>query len=98
VFDGLIALVTWFAGLFNPPPLVSLSQGEKILRSFLVALSLFAACIAVATLGAIGLYLIGQAREILNDQKALAGMGIVAVAIVGDALCVRAVLAIKRSA
>jgi len=98
VFEAGNIIVSWFNHLFNPPPLVSLSQGQKIARSFLVALSLFVCCIAVATFGAVGLYLTGQARAMASDQTTMAGLEIVAIALVGDALCLRAVLAIKRGA
>ena len=96
VFSGWNFLISWFAHLFNPPLLNSLSQWQRIVRSFLVALSLFVLCIAVATLGATFLYVAGHARALVNDQTTVAGLGIVLVAVIGDTLCFRALLAIKR--
>ena len=98
MFNGQSALVLWFAHLFNPPPLTTLTRSQKIARSFLVALTLFACCIAVATLAAVALYLAGHAHEMAKDRTTVAGVEIIFIAAIVNALCLRAILTIKRSA
>ena len=50
----------------------------------------------MATLGSTFLYVSGQVRPLANDQTTVASFGIILVAVIGDTLCFRALLAIKR--
>jgi hypothetical protein len=95
--DGGMALVSWLANLFNPPPLGSMNRGQKVGRICLVALTLFFGCVVAAILGTLGLWMAGQARAAMQVPTGLEGMTIVVVGLMGNILCLRTLLAIRRN-
>jgi hypothetical protein len=97
MFNGRNALVTWFANLFNPPPLAAMNQGQKMARIFLVALTLVLLCIVAAVFAASVLVLAGRAQEMMSEPTALAGTEILFVGALGSALCWRTLLMVSRS-
>jgi hypothetical protein len=83
--------------LFNPPPLESMSIAQKTGRVFFLSISLVIACIVFAMLGAIGLYVMEQGRELGNTPQFYNGCVIILLGVAVNAACVFVLLQIKKA-
>jgi uncharacterized Tic20 family protein len=98
VINQSITILVWLINLFDPPPLASMSQAQKIGRIFLVTITLVISCILTAMLVTVGIFVIERARDLLGSvPKLLDDLGIIFVSMVVNAICVIVLLEIKKT-
>jgi uncharacterized membrane protein YidH (DUF202 family) len=90
-------ILAWLVNLFDPPPLSSMSFGQKAGRILLLSATLVVGSILVAMLGALGLFVMERGREMGSAPEFLQGAGIILIGIVVNATCVVVLVHIKRA-
>lgn len=98
-YDRLMTPVELFLRLFNPPPLESLTVGQKIGRIFLITVSLTILCIFTAVMLALILYTIHAVPILWSDSKSIGFkhlLAIISASAMVNTLCVLALLQIKK--
>jgi hypothetical protein len=96
LFETTLGLVLWTANVFNPPPLASMNQRQKVARIVLVASTLFLVCLVAAILCSFALVLVGGVRAVMSEPTALAGAEIILIGALGNVVCWRTLLAVAR--
>jgi hypothetical protein len=90
------SILKWLLNLFDPPPLKSMTIGQKVGRVLLLSGTLVIGSILVAMLGALGLYLIERGKEMRDTPEFYKGIIIILTAIVVNTFCVLILVQLKR--
>jgi hypothetical protein len=96
------SLPAWLVHLFNPPPLTSMSTGQKVGRVLLFTAALVTLCLISAMVLAAGIFLVERlprlaATIFTNDLSQVERMaGIVLLSIGVNSICICILLQIRR--
>ncbi len=96
------SIFPWLLGLFDSPPLDTLTQVQKVGRVFLVTVSLVVVCILTAMLLALGIFLIERSHLIFtalmeDNFSVVARMtGILALSVGVNVFCVFILFQVRR--
>jgi hypothetical protein len=96
------SLPAWLVHLFNPPPLASMSVGQKIGRVLLFTAALTTLCLISAMVLAAGIFLVERSPRLVaaiftNDLSQVDKMaGIMLLSIGVNSICVCVLLQIRR--
>jgi len=92
-----LAVAHWLIHLFEPPPLASMSLGQKIGRIFNVCLALLVICILTAITAAAFIFGVQQTCLIMGKaSESLLGLEIIALGLSVNAICFYAVLRVRK--
>ena len=97
VLNRLINFFGWFATLFNPPPRETMSQVQKIIRSFFVTLVLVVTCTLVSMALALGIFVIEKGHRLLLTVPMLVN-GVIIILVSGcvNTVCVLILLRVQK--
>jgi hypothetical protein len=92
------SILAWLLNLFDPPPLAKMSRRQKIGRVFLLTGTLVVVCLITAMLGAVGIFIMQQGRDMASSMRDLLhDVGIIFVCMIINAFCVIVLLEIKKA-
>jgi uncharacterized membrane protein YidH (DUF202 family) len=92
-----LAMLAWLIHLFNPPPLNSMTFGQKAGRVVLFTATLIVGSVLVAMLGALGLFVMERSREMGRKPEFFNGACIILAGIVVNVTCLTVLLHIKKA-